>query len=267
MSTNYKIEVPAKINIGLKVGKRRKDGFHDIMSIYQRISLYDKIEMTFEKAEETFCEVTGLETICAKNKDTMTIAVNRWSLITGIKVKANIKIEKGIPPQSGLGGESSDAAGVLLKLEEWANFPSEPSLLCKIALEVGCDVPFFLSGLSSAYICGIGEIIRPVKTYDNIDGYVLIPDELKVSTFEAYKQLDSRENVVLPTEAYFLNRYNSGFNSLIIENDFEYINSKPKLSSENDAKIWLTGSGSAWFYANNIPPKKFIGKILPVSFI
>jgi 4-diphosphocytidyl-2-C-methyl-D-erythritol kinase len=160
----------AKINWSLRVTGKRADGFHDIETIFQTISLHDTL---------TFTESDRLELTC----DDPTIPTNDTNLVIraakGVgKLSLLISLHKEIPAGGGLGGGSSDAAATLIALGK----PSHD-----IALGLGSDVPFFLSG-GTAYATGRGEILTPMPPITGIPLLLLIPEE-RVSTAQAFGML------------------------------------------------------------------------------
>lgn len=159
----------AKINWALRVIGKRPDGYHDIETIFQTISLHD--DLTFEEASE-------LSLICSDPS----IPTDDRNLIVraarAIGVTARIHLEKRIPAGGGLGGGSSDAAAVLTAFGR-----NDPA----IALSLGSDVPFFLQG-GTAYATGRGEVLTTLPRVAPIPLLLLIPRE-RVITAEAYAML------------------------------------------------------------------------------
>jgi 4-diphosphocytidyl-2-C-methyl-D-erythritol kinase len=159
----------AKINWALRVTGKRPDGFHNIETLFQTISLHD--ELTFERADR-------LSLTC----DDPTIPVDETNLVTraakAIGATARIHLQKRIPAGGGLGGGSSDAAAVLREFNR-----KDPH----IALSLGSDVPFFLEG-GTAYATGRGEILTPLRRVAPVPLLLLIPAE-RVLTAQAYGML------------------------------------------------------------------------------
>jgi 4-diphosphocytidyl-2-C-methyl-D-erythritol kinase len=159
----------AKINWALRVTGKRPDGFHNVETLFQTISLHD--ELTFERADR-------LSLTC----DDPTIPVDETNLVTraakAIGATAGIHLQKRIPAGGGLGGGSSDAAAVLREFNR-----KDPH----IALSLGSDVPFFLEG-GTAYATGRGEILTPLRRVAPVPLLLLIPAE-RVLTAQAYGML------------------------------------------------------------------------------
>lgn len=172
------IQVPshAKINWSLRVTGKRPDGFHDLETVFQLISLHDTL---------TFRESDRLVVTC----DDRTIPTDERNLVVkaaralGIE-RVAIHIEKRIPSGGGLGGGSSNAAATLTTLSKIFSL-QQP--LEAIALELGSDVPFFLVG-GTAYATGRGEVITPLPDAPKVPLLLVLPRQ-RVSTAEAFRSL------------------------------------------------------------------------------
>lgn len=182
---------PAKVNLFLRVLRKRADGYHDIVSIMQPISLFDEISLDIREGR-------GISIEC----DNISIPVDRTNLAfkaaeaffktTGINNKAIIKIKKRIPVAAGLGGGSSNAATVLMALNELTSLNLSANDLAKIGLAIGSDVPFFLVG-KPCLAKGRGEILEPVELPRF--WYVLINPGFPVSTQWVYRNLNLTKNI------------------------------------------------------------------------
>jgi 4-diphosphocytidyl-2-C-methyl-D-erythritol kinase len=172
------IEVPAyaKINWSLRITGRRPDGFHDLETLFQTISLHDTL---------TIRESDRLSLTC----DDPSIPVDETNLVLraaralGAPPVA-IELRKVIPAGGGLGGGSSDAAAVLVALSKHFGIDKP---LADLALALGSDVPFFLNG-GTAYATGRGEVLTPMPSVDRVPLLLLIPEE-RVSTASAFAAL------------------------------------------------------------------------------
>jgi len=159
-----RVNAYAKINWSLRITGKRADGFHDLETLFQTISLHDTL--TFEASDR-------LKLTC----DDPSIPVDERNLVIRAagNAKFAISLHKEIPAGGGLGGGSSDAAATLIAL-------GKPSP--EIALTLGSDVPFFLAG-GTAYATGRGEILTPLPRVAGIPLLLLIPEE-RVSTARAF---------------------------------------------------------------------------------
>lgn len=183
----FTLKAPAKINWFLRVLALRKDGFHEIQSLIQKVTLFDTL--TFAASEDlTISGTSGIP--CEENIvfKTALILKNKY----GIKDGAAIHLDKKIPIGAGLGGGSSDAAAALLGLNKLWTLDLSVAELCKAGERTGSDVPFFLfSPISLVY--GRGERITPGKAGKPLS-LLLVKPSISVSTAWAYKELSaSRE--------------------------------------------------------------------------
>src|ERR1700691_1831747 len=133
----------AKINLGLRIGPRRPDGFHDLLTVYQTIGLHDRISVSVGRG-------TGIEIRCS-NPNVPTDQSNTCYRIVelaleSLKVKARVVIdlEKKLPIQGGLGGASANAVATLLALERALKKPLPSAERLRIAAKGGSDLPLFL---------------------------------------------------------------------------------------------------------------------------
>jgi len=174
----------AKINLGLFVLRKRRDGYHDIETIFHRIDLFDEITLQPSPGISVECsagEVPGDErNICHK-------AARMLQSFFGIDTGVCITIVKNIPVGAGLGGGSADGALVLKELPQLWGKRIDDQTLRTLALELGSDVPFFL-GRGSASARGRGEILE----YFELDipyTILLCNPHLHVSTAWAYARI------------------------------------------------------------------------------
>jgi 4-diphosphocytidyl-2-C-methyl-D-erythritol kinase len=183
---------PAKINLSLKIIGQRNDGFHELDTTIAPISLYDEIRI--DKARPG----KGIEFRCddpsvPQGDGNLAVrAAKAFFETTKIDPAVSIELTKKIPHGAGLGGGSSDAASVLLALNELFDVKLSREALAKMAAPIGSDVPFFV--FQSAALCkGHGEMVTPVKLQRQFSILLLKP-AFAVSTGWAYSRwLGSRE--------------------------------------------------------------------------
>lgn len=179
------IHSPAKINLFLNVVGKRPDGYHELESIFQTVSLFDIIELNEKKAGISVkTDHPGLPT--GRNN----LAYKAAELIRnnyGIKQGVDIFICKNIPIGGGLGGGSSNAATVLTGLNRLWKLGISRSELSLLAAEIGSDVPFFIYG-GTALVKGRGEIVFPLEI-KNPFHYLLVSPHIAVPTKEIYQNL------------------------------------------------------------------------------
>ncbi|KGA05438.1 MAG: hypothetical protein GM43_2825 [actinobacterium acMicro-4] len=190
---------PGKINLVLRVGPRRADGYHDLLTCFQAVDIWETI--TLSPAEEFSIAVTGdvnLGEIPLDGNNLAMKAVAAVAQATGRTDAVAILIDKKVPVGGGMGGGSADAAATLLAINElWQTGLSQVELL-DIAAELGSDVPFLLEG-GTALGRGRGEILEPIKSL--AFSWVIVPSMEHLATPGVYGRLDELRadvDVVLP---------------------------------------------------------------------
>ena len=175
---------PAKVNLGLKILRRRPDGYHDIVSVLQTVDLCDRLVFTPAPPGKTLVRVNRPD-VPAGPENLVYRAVEILRRATGAGRGVRVDLEKRIPVGAGLGGGSSNAATALRALDRLWGLRLGPERLAALAAELGSDVPFFLTG-GTAVATGRGERIRPVD-WDGDFWYVLVYPGFAVSTAWAYE--------------------------------------------------------------------------------
>lgn len=148
---------PAKLNLTLEVRAKRQDGFHEIRSVIQTITLSDRLR--FESGKKLEFKSDSPDWMAEKSL--LSRAASLLQQVTGCSQGATIEIKKCIPLMSGLGGDSSDAAAVLCGLNRLWNLELPGEELRQLAQQLGSDVAFFLYG-GTALVEGRGEIVTPL---------------------------------------------------------------------------------------------------------
>ncbi len=182
------VDAPAKINLTLNIEGLREDGYHLLSSVFQAISLSDRVTLTKTEAEGIALSLSDPALPCDE-RNTAYKAAQVFFAHTGIAPCVSIHVEKNIPQQAGLGGGSSDAAGVLVGLNALFEADLSTKMLCELGEKVGADVPFCIVG-GTAMVTGIGEIIEPITPLAPCHIVVAKP-AVGVSTAEAYRAVDS----------------------------------------------------------------------------
>lgn len=178
----------AKINLYLDVTKKRDDGFHDIKSIMQSISLFDDIEICLSESprDTIVCNIPDIPT---DSSNLVIKAADEYRKVTNKKFGAHFKINKMIPSSAGMAGGSSDAAATLRILNELNKEPLNEEKMLEISASVGSDVPFCYVG--GTVLCeGRGELLTRLKGCPTIQTVVAIKGE-GVSTPKAYRDIDN----------------------------------------------------------------------------
>ena len=249
-----KINSNAKVNIGLKVLSLRKDGYHDIVTIFQEINLFDIIYISINPLG---CNFNSNVNWLINDKSNLCItayeAMKKIFDINGI----NIDLTKNIPRGSGLGGGSSNAASVLKGIRQLYDLNISDNELENIASKIGADVPFFIRG-SIQLGEGIGDRLTPLKI--NIKGkYLIIIPEVIINTFWAYSQFKNNLDSSLSSINFaglsigktisldMLKLFENDFESIVVPTYPEIGKIKEKLHALGARYASLSGSGSTVF--------------------
>ncbi|MBX7151798.1 4-(cytidine 5'-diphospho)-2-C-methyl-D-erythritol kinase [bacterium] len=245
----------AKINLGLKIVRRRDDGYHDIETIFKAIDLHDIISIQKNTHQTLTCNRQDVplddSNICVK-------ALHALEKVTQQSINVSIHIEKTIPIGAGLGGGSSNGAGVLIGCNRLFGLNLDEKTLFELGASLGSDVPFFVGQLlgkgSTAIGRGRGEILEFIPWPLN-EKVLLINPLIHIATpwaYQNYKTFLSPEKKTELTHAFSAPL---SF-SLSMENDFEPLvfsefpqirSIKQALESENAVISRMSGSGSTVF--------------------
>jgi 4-diphosphocytidyl-2-C-methyl-D-erythritol kinase len=251
----------AKLNLDLRVLSKRPDGFHELRTVFQTISLSDSLEISFEPAKRTSIQIDSSIDI-ADNLVVRSAALTLDAL--KLKATVNFKLRKKIPMGAGLGGGSSNAAAVLLALPDLARKRLPPDQLIRLAETLGSDVPFFLLG-GTAMALGRGTELYPLPDLPSHHALV-VSTGVHVSTAQAYQSLNRDVTNALTSTATspMLREFqamawgleNSRLHQLPLKNDFQEAVFKTypelaavarKLRKLGASPALMTGSGSAIF--------------------
>lgn len=204
---------PAKINLGLRVLGRRGDGFHEILTVYQAVGLWDEIEAREDEGIRLETDRADLPT----GKDNLVVraAVALREACGAKRAGVRMHLRKRIPVQGGMGGGSSDAAGALVLLARLWGLEASRDDLAAVAADLGSDVPFFLYG-GRAVGTGRGERIEPLSFPGPADLVFGIPP-FGVPTGEAYAR--RAERLTVQGNDVTVSRFRSG--KLPGEKDFD----------------------------------------------
>lgn len=190
MKQPFRLFSPAKINLFLKIKSLRDDGYHEIESLFQTVGLADEIIISPNKSGADFVtfDLPGIPS----HKNTVSSAL---ALVRETARKSGrdfpplrIMVKKKIPPGSGLGGGSSNAAAVIKWLNDFFGLKFSQEELQRLAEKVGSDVPFFLYG-GLALVSGRGEVVKPLELEIEAPVLIAVPP-VHVSTAEAYRLWD-----------------------------------------------------------------------------
>lgn len=180
---------PGKINVSMRVGPLREDGYHDVATVYQAVSLLE--ELTATESDDLSVSFSG-------PIDTSGIALGESNLViraaravaqrAGISAGARIDVVKNVPVAGGMGGGSADAAATLVAVDALWGTNLGAKVLHELAVDLGADVPFALHG-GTAIGLGRGDILSPVLATGHFE-WVLVTCEQGLSTPAVFTQLD-----------------------------------------------------------------------------
>lgn len=189
------IQCPAKINLDLKVTEKREDGFHNIESTMQTISLYDFLKLNIKPSAKFEINLSGTSSeIPYDEKNLVHKAVVLFIETVNLTPhKIDIFIGKNIPVSAGLAGGSTDAAGILKGLNESFNNPLSDKELHKLCAKLGSDLNFCLEG-GRQMTTGRGEILKPLE-FEEFTLSLIKPLNLGISAKEAYTKFSAKKAV------------------------------------------------------------------------
>lgn len=193
MMSSCTVRMPAKINLSLGVGPRRNDGYHELATIFQAVDLYDKISVV--KSDEIELKMIGHEAaelpVDGKNLAVKAAKLLRHRYGTP-ELGAEIEITKKIPIAGGMAGGSGNAAAVLLACNMIWRLGLSKKQLAELALEVGSDVPFLLSG-GTAVGYGRGEKLTELPNSGKLN-WVLATSRRGMSTPRVFEMFDAMKS-------------------------------------------------------------------------
>lgn len=185
---------PAKINLFLEVTGKRPNGYHELATLFAKIDLGDTLHVTAEEATQTriSLRITGPQgkRIPCSPKNLVWKAAQQFLEQTGLRAHVQLHLDKHVPTGAGLGGGSSDAAGVLLALCDIFN--QNPMDFLPLAARLGADVPLFMYPDTFLKGEGIGEKLTPVEAPHPLPKLILVYPRVAVSTKEVFS------NITLP---------------------------------------------------------------------
>ncbi len=245
------LEAYAKLNLALAVVGKRDDGYHELDTLMQSISLCDIVKI--EKADGISVRMDA-HSIDEKSNSAYKAA--QCFFEHAASGGASITINKRIPPMAGLGGASADAAAVLIGLDRLYDTHLSPDALRKLGISVGADVPFALAG-GLARARGIGEKLTFLKPNRSMY-YVVVKPFAGVSTAEAFKRFSGSEHISIDTVEFavlkgdvslFSKSSGNALGMAALGLSPDIVKAAAALKEAGAQKALLTGSGSAVFAA------------------
>lgn len=248
-----KVLAPAKINLGLEIGRNNTNGYHNVDMIMQSISLHDEVDLCFSSDRGINLNVDK-EINCSPEKNIAYRAAQEFFEYTKIKNNGiKIQIKKSIPMCAGLAGGSADGAGVIVGLNRMFETNLKISEMCKIGAKVGSDVPFCIVG-GAAVAKGTGTELTPINPIGDCSILIIKPN-ISISTADAYSRFDDMKiekghsMSLLKTALEFhdlkgtCNNLYNRFEDII--NNSEIFEIKNNLKKFGALGSLMTGSGSA----------------------
>ena len=199
---------PAKINLFLEVTGKRPNGYHELSTLFAKINLGDTLTLEVTPARQTqiSLQVTGplAGWVPVSPQNLVCQAAQLFLDHYGLTAKVNITLDKHVPTGAGLGGGSSDAAGVLIELCE--QFGKNPLELIEPAAKLGADVPLFLYPDTFLKGEGIGEKLTPITAANKLPHLVLLYPNQAVSTQEVFARMQVPEKKEILTNLLKLDK-------------------------------------------------------------
>ena len=239
-----KVKTAAKINLNLSIQNSTDSNLHKLDSLIVPIDLYDEIDIHIANENRDNIVFTNNDNLSNESTIHKALACLRGN--TDLTNFFNIRIDKGIPIEAGLGGGSSDAAAVLVSIEKMLDLQLPDYLV--IANEVGSDVPFFING-KPAKVKNIGDKVEDYFIEKEIFFLIILPN-FGLSTKNVFNQWDILKKGNLETEKHKI------FDSIEVFNDASqaafYLEPRLKemkelIEEELETNIFLTGTGSTLF--------------------
>lgn len=204
MSEPLVIEAPAKLNLSLRVLRKREDGFHEIDSLMVRLpGLCDRLSFSKVEADSFTCDDPGVP---ADDSNLVLKAVAAYRAASGFEQPLAIHLEKRVPHGAGLGGGSSDAGAAFRALDQLNDDALGTERLMELSATIGSDIPFFL-GSGAARVSGRGEKITPAEAPPALS-VVLLKPGFGVATPDAYKRWSTSQE--LPGISYLPQSFSWG---------------------------------------------------------
>ena len=187
------VRAPAKVNLLLQVGPRRDDGFHDLVTVFQAVSLHEEVTVTPAQEFSITVEGVGGTDVGGVPLDGTNLALRAARSLArraGVDAAVHVHVRKGVPVAGGMAGGSADAAATLVACDALWRLRSGLDALAELGAELGSDVPFGLHG-RTAVGTGRGERLVPVLTSASF-AWVLVLGESGLSTPAVFAECDRR---------------------------------------------------------------------------
>lgn len=260
-----KLYSPAKLNLFFRILSKRDDGFHEIASLMQAISLCDILDFAIAKEDSLICKNPEFPT---DDRNFVSKARALFRKKTGFSDPIAIHVEKNIPVEGGLGGGSGNIATTLYAMNQLSGLHLDEEILAKWAGEISSDAPFFFSR-GTGYVTGRGEKVKSLPLLPKQDLYLAKPKGAGLSTPLVYKHC--MPSAVFKPKDLLESALKGKLQSI---NDLELpafrlrpelLTFKKELLSLGFERVCMTGSGTTFFCFGNIEnpflPETFFWKI------
>ena len=243
---------PAKLNLDLRIIRQRPDGYHDIESLFTLINLTDTLAIAPRRDNQIILHTPTPNVPPAQDLTVRAAQALRQTAQGSLKTSeaqttplgADIWLHKTIPMGGGLGGGSSNAATVLIVLNQLWQLNLSPEQLIQIATPLGADVPFFVYG-QTAFACGIGEQLQPIAIPEQ--HYVLVRPNVHIPTAQIFQHPDlPRNSPGTPNPSYAaLQPLRNDMQNIVLQNYPAVAAAYHQLQAHGTPQ--LTGSGACLF--------------------
>lgn len=261
---------PCKVNVFLRITRKREDGYHDLASLFHVISLGDKIKFSLSPSKSKDSLSTNVPGVPLDDRNLIIKALKLFRKKTGSDKYFWIHLDKKVPTGAGLGGGSSNAATTLWAANQFSGGVATEKELQEWSSEIGSDIPFFFSS-GAAYCTGRGEIVEDIPPPIPLDTpVVLIKPPEACSTAEVYKRLRLDETSKVDPLTLLEKISREGISQDVCINDlesaaFEVLPSLRRLKQhiiaasrgQYDA-VFMSGSGSTIVGIGSPDPPQFI---------
>ena len=241
-SLNYKAR--AKINLGLDVCRRLENGYHEVKMVMQTIDLYDELILKKRQDSDIILLINSVDNLGKPEDNLIYKAAKLMQEHYQIKQGVEVSLKKNIPVAAGMAGGSTDAAAVILAMNEMFELGRSKEELMELALPLGADIPFCIMG-GTALAEGIGEKLTPLPQPPHAE-IVVVKPPIMVSTAKVYQSLDLNEMDKHPDIDGMVKAIKDGDLKGItqrMENVMETVTEK-EFPIITDIKKMLTGNGA-----------------------
>lgn len=242
-STSVQILTPAKLNLMLHLTGRRADGYHELQSLFQFISLYDQLSVQVNSSG-VINLTSNLTQVRAADNLVMHAALLLRQHARKPNLGAEIHLDKRLPLGAGLGAGSSNAAGCLLALNKLWQLNFSLDELAALGVQLGADVPVFVRG-TTAWAEGVGEILMPSTAPE--DNYLVLFPGCGCDTAQLYQHADLKRSRPRIRAAQAMDYFGSNNFAPLVRRLYPAVDAAFIWLEQQGLEPYLTGSGSTVF--------------------